>query len=143
MAQVYEVQTLSAFGIPYTETRYAPEPTDLEIPIITIEFKPLVHPNDDYCYDQPQFVFTDVVVLCSQWEYCQHLQLDIKEELDHYRIVGMKLVEPRSKSGRLTEAPYWLYEIECLTRHRENRVKGEDELIARAEIESTESRYEL
>ncbi|NJO94324.1 MAG: hypothetical protein HC820_08245 [Hydrococcus sp. RM1_1_31] len=51
-----EVQTISAFGIPYTEYRYYPEPTDLEIPIITIEFKPKTHPLDDYCYDQPQFV---------------------------------------------------------------------------------------
>ncbi|NJQ98086.1 MAG: hypothetical protein HC784_11665, partial [Hydrococcus sp. CSU_1_8] len=119
------------------------EPTDLEIPIITIEFKPKVHPRDEYCYDQPQFVFTDVVVLCSQLDYCQINQLDINSELDHYRIVGMKLVEPRSKSGRLTDAPYWLYEIECLTRRRENRVVSEEELIAHAEISSTESRYEL
>jgi hypothetical protein len=55
----------------------------------------------------------------------------------------MKLVEPRSKSGRLTEAPYWLYEIECLTRRRENCIVGEDELIAHAEISSTDELYVL
>jgi len=138
-----EVQTISAFGIPYTEYRYYPEPTDLEIPIITIEFKPKTHPLDDYCYSQPLFVFSDVVVLRDKWEYCQLHQLDINEELDLFRIVGMKLVEPRSKSGRLTEAPYWLYEIECLMRRRENRVVSEEELIAHAEISSTESHYEF
>lgn len=138
-----QVQTISAFGTPYTEYRHYPEPTDLEIPIITIEFKPKTHPLDDYCYDQPEFVFTDVVVLRSQWEYCQLHQLDINSELDHYRIVGMKLVERRSKSGRLTEAPYWLYEIECLTRLRENRLVGEDELIAHAAISSTDELYVL
>jgi hypothetical protein len=143
MAQIYEVQTISAFGIPYTETRSCPEPIDLEIPIITIEFKPKIHPLDDYCYDQPQFVFTDVVVLCQEWEYCQMHQLDINSELDDYRVVGMKLNETRSKSGRLTESPEWLYEIECLTRYKENRTVSSDELILKRDIGANDSHFQI
>ena len=148
-----EVQTIEAFGMPYTETRYYPSPVDVEVPIITIEFKPETHPNDDYCYSQPQFVFLDVVVLLDKWEYCQMHQLDVNSELDFFRIVGMKLVESRSKSGRLTEAPYWLksgrlteapywlYEIECNTRSTEPIWISEEELIAQRDLEPSLSEF--
>ena len=136
-----EVQTLEVFGIPYTETRYYPEPTDLEFPIITIEFKPKTHPNDHYCYSQPQFVFLDVVVLRDKWEYCQMHQLDVNSELDFFRIIGMKLVESRSSRGRLTQAPYWLYEIECLTSPSQAIWISEEELIAQRDLEPSLSEF--
>lgn len=132
MTQVYEVQTIEAFGMPYTESRYSPEPVDLEVPIITIEFKP--DPQNDYCYDQPKFVFLDEVVLRDKWEYCLMHQLDFDEELDIFRIIGMKLVESRSKSGRLTEAPNWLYEIECLTSSKKAIWIDEEELIGKRDL---------
>jgi hypothetical protein len=128
MAHAYDVQTIEAFGMPYTETRYYPETVDVEIPIISIEFKPETHPQDDYCYEQPKFVFGDVVVLRSQWETCQN-QNDPFEEVDKFHICAMELVTRKSKSGRLTSAPYWMYGIRCDTGTKELIWFDEDELL--------------
>jgi hypothetical protein len=46
MTQLYETQTLEAFGIPYTESRIAPDPTEIEI--VTIEFTPDPDNRSDY-----------------------------------------------------------------------------------------------
>jgi hypothetical protein len=133
-----EVQTVEAFGISYPETRYYPEPTDVEEPLVTIEFKPKTHPLDDYCYSQPSFVFGDLVVLKEQWDYCQEHPVKQNEELDFFRICAMELVERRSKSGRLTSAPYWLYGIRCSTGTQELMWFDEDELMSSRNLEPEE-----
>jgi hypothetical protein len=138
MTQGYEVQTIEAFGIPYTETRYYPEPSEVEPQLITIEFKPKTHPLDDYCYSQPRFVFGDVVVLKKQWDYCQDHPVKPDEELDIFRICVMELVERRSPSGRLTSAPEWLYGIRCTTGTKELMWFEEDELMSSRELKPSE-----
>ncbi|NJK51282.1 hypothetical protein HC931_27150 [Candidatus Gracilibacteria bacterium] len=134
MTQAYEVQTIEAFGMPYIETRYYPEPTENEAQLITIEFKPHTHSMDDYCYSHPRFVFGDLVVLKEQWEYCQEHPVQQNEELDIFRICAIELVERRSKSGRLTSAPEWLYGIRCTTGTKELMWFDEDELMSGREL---------
>jgi hypothetical protein len=134
MTQAYDVQIIEAFGISYPETRYYPELTDLEPQLITIEFKPETHPLDDYGYSQPRFVFGDLVVLQEQWEHCQENHVEPNEELDIFRICAMELVERRSKSGRLTSAPEWLYGIRCTTGTQELIWFDEDELMSSREL---------
>jgi hypothetical protein len=134
----YEVQTISAFGMPYTETKYYPEPTENEPQLITIEFKPYTHSMDEYSYSQPRFVFGDLVVLQEQWDYCQENQVEPIEELDIFRICAMELVERRSKSGRLTHAPEWLYGIRCTTGTKELMWFEEDELMSSRELKPSE-----
>lgn len=130
-----EVQTIRAFGVPYTETRYYPEPTDVEEPLITIEIKPKTHPLDDFGYSRPRFVFGNVVVLKEQWQYCQEHPDDSSEELDIFCICAMELVERKSESGRLTEAPHWLYGIRCSTGTQELMWFIEDELLSEQDLE--------
>jgi hypothetical protein len=134
----YEVQTISAFGIPYTETRYYPEPTENEPQLITIEFKPKTHTLDDYGYSQPKFVFGDLVILQEQWDYCQAHHVEPNSELDIFHICAMELVERRSKSGRLTSAPEWLYGIRCTTGTQELTWFSEDELMSSRELKPSE-----
>ena len=129
----YEVQTLEAFGMPYVEYRFEPEASD--IPIITIEFQPQVHPNDEYNYPHPLYVFGDIVALRQQWEHCQEHGINPDEEMDYYRICALELVEHKSKSGRLTDAPYWLYGIRCTTGTKELMWFEEEELVAKRVVE--------
>ncbi|NJO93361.1 MAG: hypothetical protein HC820_01475 [Hydrococcus sp. RM1_1_31] len=129
-----EVQTVEAFGISYPEIRYYPEPTEVEEPLITIEFKPKTHPLDDYSYSHPRFVFGDLVVFKDQWEYCLEHPDDSSEELEFFRICAMELVAPKSESGRLTEAPYWLYGIRCSTGTQEIMWFDEDELMSERDL---------
>jgi hypothetical protein len=138
MTQAYEVQTIEAFGISYPETRYYPEPTENEPQLITIEFKPHTHSMDEYSYSHPRFVFGDVVVLKDQWEYCQENQVEPDSELDIFRICAMELIERRSKSGRLTSAPEWLYGIRCSTGTQELMWFDEDELMSGRELKPEE-----
>ncbi|MGH2413990.1 MAG: hypothetical protein ACRDEA_09930 [Microcystaceae cyanobacterium] len=128
-----EIQTLKAFGIPYVEYRDEPDVTD--ILIISLEFQPEIHPNDDYGYFQPEFVFGDVVALREQWEYCCSNHIDFTEELDLFKVCAMELVEPRNRSGWLTEAPSWLIGIRCSNGTRELMWFNEEELISKREIE--------
>jgi hypothetical protein len=137
----YIADVVECGGAPYFEYRCVPEPIDEEIQLITIEFRPPTQPFGNYCYSQPQFVFLDVVVLRDKWEYCQMHQLDVNSELDFFRIVGMKLVESRLRTGRLTEAPYWLYEIECLTSPSQAIWISEEELIAQRDLEPSLSEF--
>jgi hypothetical protein len=110
MTQVYEVQTISAFGIPYTESRIAPDPTEIEI--VTIEFIPDPDNRSDYGYSHPRYTFTETVALRADWEQCQQHKLDWRDELTFYRVCSLQLVELFSKAtGRLTEAPTWLFGV--------------------------------
>lgn len=134
MTYAYEVQTIEAQGVPYVEFRHEAEPTETQI--ITIEFSPQNYPLDDYTYSQPLFVFGELVALREQWECCQQNQLDPNEELDWFKVCAMELIEPQSKSGRLTNPPYWLYGIRCQSGTRELMWFEEGELISKREIES-------
>jgi hypothetical protein len=131
----YDVQTIEAFGISYPETRYYPEQPEVEKPFVTIEFQPKTHPLDDYDYSHPRFVFSDLVILQEQWDYCQAHHVEPNEELDIFRICAMELVERRSQSGRLTSAPEWLYGIRCTTGTKELIWFSEDELMSGRELE--------
>jgi hypothetical protein len=106
----YEAQTISAFGIPYTEYRYTPEPTDIEV--VTIEFTPDPDNKSNYSYSHPRYTFTETVAIRKDWERCQQNNLDWRDELILYRICSLDLVELFSKStGRLTEAPSWMFGV--------------------------------
>lgn len=134
MTYAYEAQIVEAQGIPSVEFRYEAEPTETQI--VTIEFTPQIHPLDDYTYKHPLFVFGDIVALTEHWECCQKNQLDPNEELHWFKVCAMELIEPQSKSGRLTDAPYWLYGIRCQTGTQELMWFEEGELISKREIES-------
>jgi len=133
----YKVQTLEAFGTSYVEKRYEPESDN--VGKITIEFYPNVHPLDElvleYEYPYPVFVFGELVALRQQWEYCRKHGIAPEEEINYYRICALELVAPESESGRLTEAPYWLYGIRCTTGTKELMWLEEEELVALRVIE--------
>ena len=133
----YEVQILEAFGKSYTENRYEPE-TD-NIGKIAIEFYPNVHPLDEltctYEYPHPLHVYGNLVALRQQWEHCVKNNLPFPEEINYYRICALELVEPKSKSGRLTDSPYWLYGIRCTTGTKELMWLEEEELVAPRVVE--------
>lgn len=106
----YEVQTIEAQGIPYAEYRYAPEPTDIEV--VTIEFTPDPDNRSNYGYSHPRYTFTETVAIRKDWERCQDNNLDWRDELILYRICSLQIVELFSKpSGRLREAPTWLFGV--------------------------------
>lgn len=127
------IQTIEANGLPYSEYRYEPE--ILETTLVTIEFRPESHPLDDYDYSPPRFVFNDTVALQQQWNHCLQADLDPDEELDYYRVCALELVEPKSKSGRLNDAPYWLIGIRCLSGTRELIWFEQDELLSKEDLE--------
>jgi len=54
--------------------------------------------------------------------------IDFSDGLDIFRISAMELVEYRSKSGVLTDAPHWLYGIRYARGTRELIWFEEDEL---------------
>ena len=129
----YAVQTVEVGGVPYTEYRCSPE-VEEQI-IITIEFKPEVHPMDDFSYRQPQFVFLEEVALAKQVNYCQQNKIALSEEvIDFYPITAMELVERKLSNGRLTEAPYWLYGLRSTEGTRELMWFIDEELISKREV---------
>ena len=107
-----EIQTIEAFGMPYTEYRVEPE-VDEEI-LITIEFTPPIQSFDvEYSYSQPRFRFGDMVATKQQWEHCILHHLNPDTNLDLFRICGMELVDSLSPSEELLSQPYWQYGIRC------------------------------
>ena len=107
-----EIQTIEAFGMPYTEYRAQPE-VDEEI-LITIEFTPPIQSFDvEYSYSQPRFRFGDMVATKQQWEHCLLNHLNPDTELDLFRICAMELVDSLSPSEELLSQPYWQYGIRC------------------------------
>jgi hypothetical protein len=139
MAYAYENQTISAFGIPYTEYRTAPSPTDVEI--VTIEFIPDPDNNNTYGYSHPRYTFTETVALRKDWERCQQNNLDWHDELTFYRVCSLQLLESFSKrTGRLVEAPSWLFGVRSLY-SRELLWFSEDELISVREMQQVDDDY--
>ncbi|MGH2412499.1 MAG: hypothetical protein ACRDEA_02140 [Microcystaceae cyanobacterium] len=132
-----EIQTIKAFGIPYTEYRYAPEPTDIQI--VTIEFIPDPDCLNNYAYPQPQYTFTQTVALRKDWEGCQRHHLDWREDLQFYEVCTLRLIQPKSKlTRRLTEAPFWLYGLQREGNPCDVLWAEEEELISQREIEQIE-----
>lgn len=128
-----EVQTIEAFGIPYTEYRIAPDPTDVEI--VTIEFTPDPDNSNTYGYSHPRYTFTETVAKRKDWERCQQHNLDWQEELILYRVCALELVELFLKAtGRLTQAPSWLFGVRS-SYSRELHWFEEDELISLREMQ--------
>jgi len=109
MPQVYETQTIEAFGVPNTEYRIAPE---IETELITIEFTPDPDNKYLYGYSHPRYTFTETVALRKDWEHCQQHKLNWRDKLILYRICSLHLVEPFCPITRqLIQAPYWLFRV--------------------------------
>jgi hypothetical protein len=118
-------QIVEAFGIPYVEYGYdEPEVEQL----ICIEFTPPAHHLDDYAIPVPAFTFCEEVAVREQYDHCLKNNIDFSEGLDVFRISALELVERRSKSGVLTDAPHWLYGIRYARGTRELIWFEEDEL---------------
>ena len=120
-------QTIEAFGIPYVE--YGHDEPEVE-QRICIEFTPQVHHLDDYGVPEPAFKFCDEVALRDQYDQCVQNNIDFSDGLDIFRISAMELVEYRSKSGILTDAPHWLYGIRY-TRGTRDLIWFEEDELAR------------
>ena len=74
--------------------------TGSERPLITIEFYPDVHPKEtEYSYEHPLFVFGDRVILKNEYPKIE------------YVVVGMKIIESKTSTGKLLTQPRWKYEI--------------------------------
>ena len=132
MTYTTEIQTIEAFGVPYVETRYQPEVQETQL--ITIEFSPKACPLDDYGYRNPQIIFGDLVTPREQVDYCLFNSLNLAKEIDFYKVCAMELVEPKTESGQLAEAPYWLIGIRGQGKIRELIWFEENELIAKRDL---------
>ena len=100
-------------------TYSATEPATLiaskERPLITIEFAPNIHPSEnEYQYEHPKFVFGNRVTLVNTYS-----------ETD-YIVCALKLIESKTKSGKLLNQPYWKYKV---TDGQESYWKDEAALI--------------
>jgi hypothetical protein len=118
-------QTIEAFGIPYVEYDYSEPEVEQRI---CIEFTPPAHHLDEYAIPDPAFTFCEEVAVREQYDHCLKNNIDFSEGLDVFRISALELVERRSKSGVLTDAPYWLYGIRYARGTRELIWFEEDEL---------------
>jgi hypothetical protein len=131
MTYTAEIQTVEAHGIPTTEYRVAP---DLEPQIITIEFYPPSHPDDEFDYPHPKFKFWEEVARVDDWGYCLDENLNPDEEINIYQVCALHLVANRTNTGLLREPPYWLYGV-CLSQGSQKvRWFAEAELIAKRDI---------
>jgi hypothetical protein len=118
-------QTIEAFGIPYVEYDYSEPEVEQRI---CIEFTPRTHHLDDYAIPDPAFTFCEEVAVREQYDHCIKNNIDFAEGLDTFRISALELIEPRSKSGVLTDAPHWRYGIRYARGTREMIWFEEDDL---------------
>jgi hypothetical protein len=132
MTQTYEVQTIFAGGIPFTEYRHAPDITDIQI--VCIEFKPDQNCIQEYTYPQPKYTITETVAKRSDWECIKQSNADWREHLNLYRVVGLRLVEYFSSNGKLKETPRWIFGVSRQS-SREVVWMEEDDLVSVQELE--------
>ena len=84
----------------YLTEKPATQQTGSERLLITIEFAPEIHPSEtEYSYEHSQFVFFDRVTLKNEYPQIK------------YVVVGMELIESKTRSGRLLFQPYWKYKV--------------------------------
>ena len=68
--------------------------------LITIEFAPRIHPEENqYSYEHPRFVFGDRVTSINE-----------DPEIE-YTVCALELIESKTPSGRLLAQPRWKYKI--------------------------------
>ena len=131
-----EIQRLECLGIPTIEYRG-------EAPIserIQFDFSPRF-PHDQYGYSPPKYVFSEPVILVSQWQECLDNQYDFFDVYDVYHICALELIEYTLTGDRLYEAPYWKYGIRGTRGTKELIWFEENELVSINEINSEDQEF--
>ena len=134
-----EFQRLDCQGIPTIE--YRAEPTEPIVPErIQFDFTPRF-PHDQYGYSEPKYVFSEQVILISQWQKCQDNQYDFFDDYEVYYICALELVEYSLTRKSLYEAPSWKYGIRGTNGTKELIWFEENELISINEINSDNQEF--
>ncbi len=131
-----EIQRLECQGIPTIEYRVEPPIPER----IQFDFEPRF-PHDQYGCSPPKYVYSEPVILVSQWQECLDNQYDFFDVYDVSHICALELFEYTMTGDRLYEAPSWKYGIRGTRGTKELIWFEEDELVSINEINSEDQEF--